>query len=101
MAALAAYLKKQAERGAKASYYNIDILKYQVSWLECFSLFFNMEDLDGNMSLKDLLHCTLVSTMVNFSQVKYIEAGIMVDLDTFVSFLGGFEFDFLYKRASF
>lgn len=30
MAALAAYLKKQSEQGAKASYYNIDILKYQV-----------------------------------------------------------------------
>ncbi|XP_057299854.1 F-BAR domain only protein 2-like [Hydractinia symbiolongicarpus] len=30
MAALSAYLKKQAEQGAKASYYNIDILKYQV-----------------------------------------------------------------------
>lgn len=30
MAALASYLKKQAEQGTKASYYNIDILKYQV-----------------------------------------------------------------------
>ena len=30
MAALAAYLKKQSEQAAKASYYNIDILKYQV-----------------------------------------------------------------------
>ena len=30
MAALAAYLKKQSEQGTKASYYNIDILKYQV-----------------------------------------------------------------------
>ncbi|XP_066915204.1 F-BAR domain only protein 2-like [Clytia hemisphaerica] len=30
MAALAAYLKKQSEQGTRASYYNIDILKYQV-----------------------------------------------------------------------
>jgi len=33
MAALAAYLKKQSEQGTKASYYNIDILKYQVSFI--------------------------------------------------------------------
>ena len=30
MQALAAYLKKQSEQGSNASYYNIDILKYQV-----------------------------------------------------------------------
>ena len=36
MRALAAYLKKQSEQGANASYYNIDILKYQVRLLYDF-----------------------------------------------------------------
>ena len=39
MAALAAYLKKQSEQGTKASYYNIDILKYQVGLLGIIFLF--------------------------------------------------------------
>ena len=43
MAALAAYLKKQSEQGTKASYYNIDILKYQVIILVYLFFFFSRD----------------------------------------------------------
>ena len=90
MAALAAYLKKQAERGAKASYYNIDILKYQVSWLEVFPRMFEMEDFIFDKN--NLLHCTI--------ERWYPYRWIFLrnyDTKTHLCFFWGFGFDLPYN----
>lgn len=87
MQALAAYLKKQSEQGTNASYYNIDILKYQV---RChgypsaplqFTAHWRCEEQQTDMKLEYKYNATAMATPVslnNVSVVVPVDAGVTI-----------------------
>jgi len=78
MRALAAYLKKQSEQGANASYYNIDILKYQVrakgisSAPIQFSAYWRCDDEQTDLKLEYKYNASSMSSAVSLNNVSVV-----------------------------